>query len=214
MDDRRIIEICSNYSMISRERLMANINAVRDVQRKQIPGCIVECGVWKGGSLLSMILAAENEPSLQMREFHAYDTFEGMTPPTHLDKDLNGYDAHTLLAKDPFIRCISHLDEVQRNISSHTSIVPNYHVGDIVKTIEVPSPIAVLRLDTDWYESTKFELETFYPHVSPGGYVIIDDYGHWKGCKQAVDEFLALNPGITLTTIDYTGRYFIKPRTA
>jgi O-methyltransferase len=90
MDDRRIIEICSNYSMISRERLMANINAVRDVQRKQIPGCIVECGVWKGGSLLSMILAAENEPSLQMREFHAYDTFEGMTPPTHLDKDFNG----------------------------------------------------------------------------------------------------------------------------
>jgi O-methyltransferase len=103
---------------------------------------------------------------------------------------------------------------VQRNISSHTSIVPNYHVGDIVETIKVPSPIAVLRLDTDWYESTKFELETFYPHVSPGGYVIIDDYGHWKGCKQAVDEFLALNPGITLTTIDYTGRYFIKPRTA
>jgi len=205
-----IISICSPFSMISPERMTANIKAVHDAQEKSIPGCIIECGVWRGGSLLSMILAAENYPSIE-REFHAYDTFAGMTPPTPADVDCNNQAAKTLIDSDPWVRCISHLDEVQHNISSHTSIVPQYHVGDIVETRVVPSPIAVLRLDTDWYESTRFELETFFPHVSPGGYVIIDDYGHWKGCKQAVDEFLAAHPDIILHTTDYTGRYFVKP---
>jgi hypothetical protein len=86
-----------------------------------------------------------------------------------------------------------------------------YHVGDILKNTYYPERIALLRLDTDWYESTAHELAKFYDLVVPGGVVIIDDYGHWAGARKAVDEFLATRPEITLQQIDYTGVYFIKP---
>ena len=158
-----------------------------------------------------MILANSNYPN-SLREFHLYDTFEGMTPATDVDIDIVGRDATELLKTDEYIRCISHLSEVQENIQANTNIMPHYHVGDILKNTFVPDNIAILRLDTDWYESTKHELDTFYKNVVPGGVVIIDDYGHWQGCKKAVDEFLVEHPNIILNTVDYTGRYFIKPK--
>src|SRR5215471_3239517 len=87
-------------------------------------------------------------------------------------------------------------------------------VGNVVETvpIEVPSRLALLRLDTDWYESTRHELEHLYPLLSPGGVLILDDYGHWRGSKKAVDEYLAkTQTPILLHEIDYTGRIAIKP---
>lgn len=111
------------------------------------------------------------------------------------------------------MRCISHLDEVKTNIENNIHIPKNnihYIVGDITKTQTFPDKIAILRLDTDFYESTSFELAHFYEKVSSGGYIIIDDYGHWKGCRKAVDEFLIKHPEIKLHIIDYTGVYFIK----
>ena len=72
-------------------------------------------------------------------------------------------------------------------------------------------PIAILRLDGDWYESTKCCLEHLYEQVVPGGYVIIDDYGCWGGCRIATDEFLE-NTGLELQVIDQKGRFFQKPR--
>jgi hypothetical protein len=210
MNPDAIINICKSYSMISRERFLNNIESVQYVEEKNIPGDIVEIGVWKGGSILSMMLAYKN--TLKMaRNIHLYDTFEGMTPATTDDKDLHNVAAAHIVETNLFMRCISPLDEVTRNISRHTDIVPHYHVGDILKNTYFPEKIAVLRLDTDWYESTKYELDNFYELVSPGGIVIIDDYGHWKGCKKAVDEFLVTHPGIKLNAIDYTGRYFVKP---
>jgi choline dehydrogenase-like flavoprotein len=134
-----------------------------------------------------------------------------MTEPTELDRDLNGNTAKALLKSHELVQAVGHLNEVQQNIQTHTCIIPKYHIGDILKNEYYPEKIAVLRLDTDWYESTRFELDNFYDKVVPGGYVIIDDYGHWKGCKQAVDEFLATRPEITLTGIDYTGVFFRKP---
>jgi hypothetical protein len=193
--------------MISRERFLNNVESVNYIENYNISGCIVEIGVWKGGSILSMMLASKTK-----RDFHLYDTFEGMTPATSADIDIAGRDASELLETDVFIRCISHLSEVKQNIKENTTIEPYYHVGDILKNTYIPDEIAILRLDTDWYESTKHELDTFYNNVVPGGVVIIDDYGHWQGCKKAVDEFLLNHPEITLNVIDYTGRYFIKPR--
>ena len=82
-----------------------------------------------------------------------------------------------------------------------------YHIGDIVKTdISLIPTLALLRLDTDWYESTKFELTFFEPKVSTNGFIIVDDYGHWKGCRKAVDEFGPVN----VQTIDYTGIWWRK----
>lgn len=205
-----ILKTCSQFSMISRERMNNNIDAVQHVERAKIPGDIVEIGVWKGGSILSMMLAYENTKNVE-RTFHLYDTFEGMTTPTDVDVDLNNANARELLKSNILVQAVGHLGEVQRNIRSNTSINPVYHIGDILKNTSYPEQIAVLRLDTDWYESTKFELDHFYEKVVSGGYVIIDDYGHWKGCKKAVDEFLEVHPEITLIKIDYTGVYFIKP---
>jgi O-methyltransferase len=209
-----IIKVCCKYSMISVERFMNNIDSIKHVCKNNVEGDIVEIGVWKGGSMLSMILQYEtfNE---NIRDFHLYDTFSGMTPSTNHDIDLHGTSANTIMSNNnPFIRCISPYDEVLSNITKHIKYDLNkihFHVGDILLNNFYPEKIAVLRLDTDWYESTKFELEHFYDKVSKNGVIIIDDYGHWKGCKKAVDEFLILHPEIKLNKIDYTGVYFYKP---
>jgi len=205
-----IIAICSNYSMISRERFLNNLDAVQEVEASNIDGDIVEIGVWKGGSILSMMLMYEKTKNIE-RTFHLYDTFEGMTAPTDIDRDLNGNTAKALLRTHVLVQAVGHLSEVESNIRMHTNIVPKYHIGDILQNEYYPEKIAILRLDTDWYESTKFELDNFYDRVVPGGYIIIDDYGHWKGCKQAVDEFLVTHPEISLTRVDYTGVFFRKP---
>lgn len=206
-----IISICKNYSMISVERFMENIKAVEYIEKNNIEGCIIEIGVWKGGSILAMMMFNELY-SKNYRDFHLYDTFEGMTPSTEVDKDMNNIPAQRILEQNSWGNCVSSLEDVQNNIKRHSKIVPNYHVGDILKNKFIPEKIAILRLDTDWYESTKYELDTFYDNVSPGGVVIIDDYGHWQGCKKAVDEFLEKHPEIKLEVTDYTGRYFYKPR--
>ena len=204
-----IVGTCRPYSLLSEERLRANVLAVRYVNRMGIQGDIVEVGVWKGGSMLAMILGHDESPIPRL--FHLYDTFVGMTEPAEVDADFNGTSAQLAMLHNRMIRCISSLEEVKGNIARHTGVVPQYHEGDILLNTYVPKEIAVLRLDTDWYESTKHELDTFYDSVVPGGVVIIDDYGHWKGCKKAVDEFLAIHPEIVLETIDYTGRWFYKP---
>lgn len=210
--DDDIIEHCKQYSMISVDRFRANIAAIKHVEDKGVDGDVVEIGVWKGGSILSMIMKYETY-NKQNREFYLYDTFEGMTPPAGIDKDLNNNSAEDLLKINNWFNCEAPYELVKHTITSSTSYpLVKYIVGDICKNTTYPSnKIAVLRLDTDWYESTKAELDTFYPLVASGGVVIIDDYGHWQGCRKAVDEFLAVHPEIQVHRIDYTGVYFVKP---
>jgi hypothetical protein len=148
------------------------------------------------------------------RPVRLYDTFEGMTESSEHDVEA-GSDKHytTRVKETPWFKCASGLDEVKRAISTieYPSDLTYYHVGDIRKCTEFPEQVALLRLDTDFYDSTKYELEHFYPRVSSGGIVIIDDYGHWKGARTATDEFLKEHPTIRLMPIDYTGVYFYKP---
>lgn len=204
-----IVAVASKYSCCSKERLSFNIDAITSVNDRKIVGDIVEIGVYKGGSMIAMMRA-----DTQGRTFFLYDTYEGMTAPTDADYDFNGYSAAHLMNTHESVKCISSLKEVQENVGRSTRTPADklhYIVGDIMKTTQYPEKIAVLRLDTDFYDSTKFELDNFYDRVSPGGIVIIDDYGHWKGCRKAVDEFLTAHTEITLTPIDYTGVYFQKP---
>ena len=204
-----IVRASSPHSACSKERLLMNIDAIRSVNNLNIPGHIVEVGVYKGGSMIAMMRANKNPA----RQFYLFDTYEGMTAPCEHDTDLNGYSASDLLVRDKGVRCISSLEEVKSNISKNTRTPPeniHYIVGDITKTTTRVEPIAILRLDTDFYESTKFELDYFYDSVSRGGIIIIDDYGHWKGCKKAVDEFLERHPELIVHRIDYTGIYFVK----
>jgi hypothetical protein len=207
------IQICQKYSMISRERFQNNIESIKYCQDNNIDGSVVEIGVWKGGSMLSMILTYEKYKEAD-RDFHLYDTFSGMTAPLEIDEDYDGKKAATEMKTSILVKAEAPYQEVHDNIFRHTTYDKSkisFHVGDILKNTFYPEKIAVLRLDTDWYESTKFELDNFYKYVVKGGIVIIDDYGHWKGCKRAVNEFLENNPDIDLIPVDYTGVYFIKP---
>lgn len=209
---QQIYEQAREHSCCSKERLNFNVEAVRHVNLRGVDGDIVEIGVYRGGSMIAMLLADEEKSD---RCYFLYDTFEGMTAPCEEDCDLNGYHATLLMQQSSDVKCIAGLEEVKKNVLAHRGEVSAdrfiFVVGDVTKTKVLPRKIAILRLDTDFYTSTKFELEHFYDLVSPGGIVIVDDYGHWQGCKKAVDEFLARKPELSLSRIDYTGVFFQKP---
>lgn len=200
---------CKPYTMTSKERMFALNQAVQYVEQHQIEGDIVECGVWKGGSSMMAALSLKTAN----RRLFLYDTFEGMNEPSENDKNMIGEDAaQTWDNRD---KCEANIAEVRRNmnITNYHSDKIQYIKGKVEDTIpaNLPDKISILRLDTDWYESTLHELTHLYPLLSVGGVLIIDDYGHWQGAKKAVDEYIAANNlKILLNRIDYTGRIAIK----
>jgi hypothetical protein len=208
------------YTRTSPERIHAVIEAVRYVIRRGIPGAIVECGVWRGGSMMA---AARTLLALRVtdRNLYLFDTYEGMSAPSDRDVDLSGRRAANVLAEssrtdESSYWCYASLDDVQRSVASigYPEARVHYVRGKVEETVpaQAPAEIALLRLDTDWYESTKHELNHLYPRLASGGVLIIDDYGHWQGSRQATDEFIEATPGFgLLTRIDYTGRLAIKP---
>ncbi len=201
----------SHASITGPARLAAVCQAVEYVVRCDVPGAVVECGVWKGGSMMA---AAITLGRLQAaRDLYLFDTFDGMTEPTELDISHDGRTAADEQAALDLIRVP--LEQVERNMAStgYDPALVHYVRGPGEETLPggAPERIALLRLDTDWYESTRHEMETLYPRLSVGGVLIIDDYGHWQGARTAVDEYLAKNGiSIFLNRIDYTGRLAIK----
>ena len=197
MNDSDIIAFVKPYTCVSYERLQNVLTLVEKVVKENIPGDLAEVGVWKGGVCMAMALKCKQLGV--SRTIHLYDTFSGMTQPTDHDVDLGGNRARDIFDQ---VKCDISLEEVQRNLRfvDYPDVV--YHVGDITKSdISAFPTFALLRLDTDWYESTKFELTYMEPNVSPFGFIIVDDYGHWRGSRQAVDEHAPYN----LQRIDYTG---------
>ena len=213
-----IINAVSKYTLTGPERMVNLIRAIDYIEANSIQGGIVECGVWKGGSIMTAIKRLEQLGSFD-RDLYLYDTFEGMTEPTEVDKSFKGLSANTAYKKKDQswedIECISTLEEVRTNVNSlnYPSEKIHFVKGKVEETLPLKAPenIAVLRLDTDWYESTLHELEHLFPRIVSGGIIIIDDYGHWKGCKQAVDEYVSkYNLKLFLARIDYTCRIGIK----
>jgi O-methyltransferase len=214
------LDVVRPYTMTSPERIHAVIEAVRYITRRRVPGAIVECGVWRGGSMMA---AARTLLSLGStdRDIYLFDTFEGMSPPTQHDVDLAGQDAGAMLAGSNRADagsywCYASLEDVQGALAKvgYPANRLHYVRGKVEETVpgQAPGQIALLRLDTDWYESTRHELVHLYPRLSSGGVLIIDDYGHWKGSRKATDEFIAATPDFgLLTRIDYTGRLAVKP---
>lgn len=210
---------CKPFTMTSIERMYALYGAVEYVLQKNIPGDFCECGVWKGGSSM-MIALTLRKNNINDRKIYLYDTFEGMSEPTEADKAISGQSAETLLQSqdkmaDQSIWCYSSMDEVKKNLLS-TGYPSNQLIfikGKVEDTLPVQAPgsLALLRLDTDWYESTKIELEILYPSLQKAGVLIIDDFGHWQGAKKAVVEYFAKqNNGVLINRIDYTGRLILK----
>ena len=208
-----------SYTMTSPERVFALCEAVKYIHEKNIAGDIVECGVWKGGSMMAIAetLLRSGDTS---RNLYLFDTFEGMAPPTDKDVDIAGEKAERLLEqadkmKDESVWCRAPLEMVKSAVNSVGYPGEKIHFvkGMVEQTIPLSAPdkIALLRLDTDWYESTKHEMEHLFPRLSKGGVLIIDDYGHWQGARKAVDEYLEKNKvKILLNRIDYTGRIAVK----
>jgi hypothetical protein len=218
---RTIIETVQFQTLTPPERIAALVDAVRYVDRFEIPGALVECGVWRGGSTMAAILAHQQDAPKELREVYLYDTFEGMPPPSGVDvAALTGQSATDVLAlgdrEKSTVWALAALETVKSNIEStgYPRDKVTYASGMVEETIPgtVPNRIAILRLDTDWYQSTHHELEHLAPLVSPGGILIVDDYGHWEGARKAVDEWIAASDRpILLHRVDYSARIAVLP---
>jgi hypothetical protein len=218
-EDFEIIHEVAPYTSTGPERIVSLVNATKHIIQHNVEGSFVECGVWKGGSMMAILRTLKNLEATD-REIYLYDTFEGMSEPTASDKSIRGESALNAFneQKQTWEKIVyySSLEEVKENISSIEYPKEKIHfikgkVEDTISHDNTSEKIALLRLDTDWYESTKHELEYLFPKLVPGGVLIIDDYGHWEGCKKAVDEYFEKhNIRIFLARIDYTGRIGIK----
>ena len=213
-------EICmavAPFTMTSVERIVALIHATKYVTENDIKGDIVECGVWRGGSMM-VIANVLQRLGDTTRKLYLYDTFEGMPAPSEKDEQFDGTPADQLLnatPKNTGVWCYADKTDVISNL--RLTGYPEGNIlligGKVEDTIPqtLPDTICLLRLDTDWYESTKHELTHLYPHLVKHGILIIDDYGHWRGAKEATDEYFGqsrVKP--FLHRIDYTGRLLIK----
>lgn len=212
---------CAPMTMTSVERTYALHTAVRYLIDNRLDGDFVECGVWRGGSAMMMALTALDCGDAD-RDIWLYDTFSGMTAPGDHDRQaMSGEAAATIMAQNPRDEenpfwGVAPRKTVEANMlatgwpADHLRLVEGNVLDSLPATM--PERIALLRLDTDWYDSTLHELETLYPRLCSGGVLIIDDYGYWTGARRAVDAFfstLAHRP--MMSRIDFTGRMIIKP---
>ncbi len=214
MDKQTFREIVQPYSITSAERIEVLYDALEHIRVNKIEGDYVECGVFQGGNILGIMKYLESYQSFN-KNVWLYDTFEGMTAPEAVDCDL-----HETFAGDIWkeVQCVAALELVKGVVSQSRFPEEKTHFikGDVCQTLllekNIPDSISLLRLDTDFHASTKVELEVLWEKVSPGGVLIIDDYGHWQGCKKAVDEFFG-DKASEFTRVDYTCISLIKKNT-
>jgi hypothetical protein len=217
--------------MLSDERLVTLYQQVVFCELHNIAGSFVECGVWKGGAVALMARANLIHGS-NRRHIHLFDSFQEICEP---DRAVDGEKAVQEVGIWSGGGCSGKLEPVRgfydslggpgtlkgnkdllEQIIGYDPAFLHYHEGWFQETLprdhENIGDIAILRLDGDWYASTKICLEYLYDKVVPGGFVIIDDYGAYEGCKKAVDEFTRKrNIAAYLNHIDEVGRYWIKP---
>jgi O-methyltransferase len=217
--DAAILRRARPFSLTTYHRLAAMLDATAYVVSNAVHGAIVECGVWRGGSM--MVAAMKLLQMAQAdRELYLYDTYAGMPPPRVEDADFAGATAADILKRErkgTGTWAEASIEEVRANLRS-TGYPPSrlrLVAGRVETTLQasVPDSIAILRLDTDWYESTRHELAVLYPRLQPGGVLIVDDYGHWLGARKAVDEYFAgLGARPFFARVDYTCRVLVKAR--
>ena len=180
--DAELYRTVSAYTMTTPDAVYVLADAVRYLVSNSVPGAMVECGVWRGGSMLTIARTLLDLGRSDV-ELHLFDTFEGMSEPTERDVLWTGRSAAELLAEgeDSPVWARASLADVQETMR----VVPyprervHFVEGKVEDTVpdRAPAEIALLRLDTDWYESTRHELVHLYPRLAPGGILVIDDYG-------------------------------------
>nr|MBV6630674.1 class I SAM-dependent methyltransferase [Oceanococcus sp. HetDA_MAG_MS8] len=222
--DHRIISAIRPYTMTSLPRIAALLDAVRYCVQRDLDGAFAECGVWRGGSILAMILTLQ-EMGVDNKDIFLYDTFEGMTMPSNNDTSpyerpaLDSWKNSIGRGERPWKEFFEESGFNENNVrdllmqTGYPASRIHFVRGPVEETLptQAPEQLALLRLDTDWYESTKHELLCLYPRLAHGGVLILDDYGHWHGSKQAVDEYFSqYAEPVLLTRIDYAARLVIK----
>jgi O-methyltransferase len=214
----QLVETVTPYTQTPPERIVALRSAVEYVVRSDISGDFVECGVWRGGSMMAVALTLM-ELGVADRRLWLYDTYEGMTAPTEEDVDYSGV---SMYERDRRARAAGHVgtptpgtDLASVRAAMATTGYPahllHFVKGPVEATIpgDAPETVALLRLDTDWYASTKHELEHLYPRLASRGVLLLDDYGHFQGSRKAVDEYFSRDP-ILLARVDYGARMAVK----
>lgn len=218
-EDRETVGFVRPYTMTSPERIRALCSATRYIEEAGIHGAVVECGVWRGGSMMA-VARTLMRLGKQDRDLYLFDTFEGMSEPGVHDVAATGESARELLdrasrTEEDLVWCYAPIERVAQAMSLTKYSEGRIHLvpGRVEDTLQAlaPEQIALLRLDTDWYESTRHEMEQLFPRLSRGGVLILDDYGHWQGARRAVDEYLREHQvKLLLHEIDYTGRIGVK----
>lgn len=223
-EEREICRFVAPYTMTSSERIVSLVRAVQYLEQYGIGGAIVECGVWRGGSMMAVAktLLARGSPT---RDLFLFDTYSGMPDAAAVDVDVYGRSGAALLEEsrkqspeqksenDVLAECP--LGVVRANLASsgYPTELLHYVEGRVEDTIprDAPQEIALLRLDTDWYKSTRHELEHLFPRVVRHGVLVIDDYGYWGGARRAVDEYFAgRHEPVFLNRVDFTARIAIR----
>jgi O-methyltransferase len=218
-DERATVAAVADRTMVQSHNIAQLCRCAEYIERHRIPGAIAECGVWRGGAIMA-ILRTLLRLGVTNRDVYLFDTFAGMPPPTEYDVSWNGDQAGELHAarrghKGGSDWARASLEDVKAGVLS-VGYPPErirFIQGKVEDTIPMGAPekLALLRLDTDWYESTKHELAHLYPRLSRGGVIVIDDYGVWFGAKRATDEFLEESGArLLLVRSDATVRYAVK----
>ncbi len=215
-----IFHFCRPFTMTSVEQMYAMYNAIKYVIKNNIEGDVVECGVWKGGSMMISALTLLKMNVIN-KKLYLYDTYEGMVKPT--EKDVRNFDETPALRiwskkkkeENHINWCYASLEEAKENLYSTGYPKENIQFikGKVEDTIPdtIPEKISLLRLDTDLFESTYHEITHLYPRLSLNGIIIIDDYGYWRGQKEAIDKYFKENNiKILLNGIDEKGRIGTK----
>ena len=184
---RHIYNRYRNYTMIPEATYIRNLQIAE--RAREVEGCIVECGVWRGGMIagIAELLGPE-------RAYFLFDSFEGLPPAREID----GPDAlawqsavDSPIYYDNCRAPVEMAEEAMRISGARQATMVKGWFADTLPGFRPPAPIALLRLDGDWHDSTLLSLNSLYPYVTDRGLVIVDDYATWDGCARAVHEFLA-----------------------
>ena len=213
-ENKKLINFIDEYSLTPLVRRWTLIKSMHYINRNKIEGDIVECGIWRGGNLFLAKKIQNTYYNDIKRTLYGYDTFEGMPQPSIHD----GLKANKIYQEfknknEPWTK--ASLEDVlnsSKKLFSNSSdfiFIKGKVENTLIEKNNLPEKISFLRLDTDFYESTKIELETLYPRLSKRGVLIIDDYGDFPGCRKAVDEYF-LNKSVLMIGVDKSCRVIIK----
>jgi hypothetical protein len=219
--DPATAQICRQvkpYTLTPPPRVMALCEAIRHLERAGIEGPIVECGVWRGGSMMAALLTLIELGSTD-RDLYLFDTFTEMPLPDERDTHMSGKPGPEFFADvvaGDEVYDLLPLDRVRELLEGTGYPADRLHFvpGLVEETIpaNAPEEIALLRLDTDWYRSTIHEMRHLYPRILSGGILIVDDYGEFAGARQAVDEHLGEDGRpVLLNRVDFSCRLVQVP---